>query len=293
MHSYLRAVGFSEINSRKSLQEVLSLVMECPDKKQSVALSDEDVFCEMTKYFGNGIGIRISGVYDEDDVFHMDNYFPIIEGDEPGIFEELSITKRINNISFSVMCDDIRLGVILIFRLQNSVEFFRLIEASDDYVGHRSAILCGLSSDGKIILSTDKEAENLEQARLDRSNRSNLLAQARKGDEDAIESLTMEDIDTFAEISRRVHHEDLYSIVDTSFYPYGAEADIYSIIGNILDCNTVENDVTGDKVYLLVVESNDVVITIGINEKDLYGVPMVGARFKGSVWMQGKVEFEG
>lgn len=291
MHSYLRAVGFRKIKNRHKLEEILKDVKNNPDKKQVVSVNEDDCFCEMTKYYGNGIGIRVVGFYDESNEFHMDNYFPVIEGEATGIFEELSVTKKSGNMAFSVMCDDVRLGVILIFYLQNSVDFLKLIEETEDYVGHRSAVLSGLSTDGKIILPVDKTPQEANQLKLDRTNRSKLIADARNGDEEAIESLTMEDIDTFATISRRVRNEDLYSIVDTSFYPYGAEADIYSIIGNILDYEEVVNESTKETVYVMLIESNDIIITVGINKEDIYGVPMVGARFKGSVWLQGKVDF--
>ena len=40
------------------------------------------------------------------------------------------------------------------------------------------------------------------------------------------------------------------------------------------------------------VNSNDLLFDICINEKDLYGIPEVGRRFKGNIWMQGKINFE-
>ena len=59
------------------------------------------------------------------------------------------------------------------------------------------------------------------------------VKEAKNGDMDAIESLTLEDIDLYSIISRRAMTEDIYSIVDTSFMPYGVESDQYSIIGHI------------------------------------------------------------
>lgn len=41
-------------------------------------------------------------------------------------------------------------------------------------------------------------------------NRSNLIAAARDGDEEAMESLTMEDMDTYSMISQRIATEDLF-----------------------------------------------------------------------------------
>ncbi|HCO40058.1 MAG TPA: DUF3881 domain-containing protein, partial [Lachnospiraceae bacterium] len=43
-------------------------------------------------------------------------------------------------------------------------------------------------------------------------------------------------------------------------------------------------------VYELGLVCNDVPIDICINEKDLFGVPEVGRRFKGQIWLQGMLE---
>ncbi len=42
--------------------------------------------------------------------------------------------------------------------------------------------------------------------------RNQLIEAARRGDEDAIESLTLEDMDTYTTISRRIQKEDVFSL---------------------------------------------------------------------------------
>lgn len=79
-------------------------------------------------------------------------------------------------------------------------------------------------------------------------DRNNLLEAAKKGDEDAMETLTIEDIDLYSQVSRRAMKEDLYSIVDSSFMPCGIECDQYSIIGEITNIETKENRVSGEMV---------------------------------------------
>ena len=37
------------------------------------------------------------------------------------------------------------------------------------------------------------------------------------------------------------------------------------------------------------IECNDIVFCVTINKDDLLGEPIVGRRFKGSIWMQGTV----
>ena len=115
------------------------------------------------------------------------------------------------------------------------------------------------------------------------------MAAARDGDEEAIESLTLEDIDFMS--SKRVEKEDVFSIVESYFMPYGIESDQYSILGQIMDMETSHNRLTNETILFMKVNSNDLIFDICMNEKDLIGVPEVGRRFKGNIWMQGKINF--
>ena len=85
--------------------------------------------------------------------------------------------------------------------------------------------------------------------------------------------------------------EDILTIVDTFFMPHGIESDQYSIMGEILDFYTLENRSTKEKMYVLTLNSNHLVFDVCINQEDLLGEPAVGRRFKGIVWMQGKINF--
>ncbi|MCB5532112.1 DUF3881 family protein, partial [Thomasclavelia ramosa] len=69
------------------------------------------------------------------------------------------------------------------------------------------------------------------------------------GDQGAIETLTLEDMDIYSKVSRRLATEDVYSIVDSYFMPYGVECDLYSIMGEILAIRERENTLTGERLY--------------------------------------------
>ena len=114
---------------------------------------------------------------------------------------------------------------------------------------------------------------------------------SRNENESAIESLTLEDMDTYTTISRRIQKEDVFSLVDTYFMPFGVECDQYSILGEIAECNLIKNTLTGEDIYLMAISCNDVVFDLCINKEDVYGEPAVGRRFKGSIWMQGYINF--
>ena len=102
----------------------------------------------------------------------------------------------------------------------------------------------------------------------------------------------MEDIDAYSMISRRIQYEDVYSIVDSYLIPYGLECDLYNILGDITDVDTFRNSMTQETIVRLGLNCNDIPLDVCINESDLLGEPAVGRRFKGIVWLQGKVYFE-
>ena len=101
----------------------------------------------------------------------------------------------------------------------------------------------------------------------------------------------MEDIDTYSLLSRRIAHEDVLSIVDSYFMPYGIESDQYSVLGEIMDVALLQNKLTQENIYSMEILCNDIVFDVCINQKDLLGEPEVGRRFKGNVWMQGSIRY--
>ena len=120
--------------------------------------------------------------------------------------------------------------------------------------------------------------------------RDKLIKAAREGNEEAIESLTLDDIDVYSKISSKIKETDIYTIVDTYFMPYGVECDQYSVLGEIEEIHEVKNTITGEELYQMSLLCNGLPMDICINKKDLYGEPMVGRRFKGSIWLQGHLE---
>ena len=146
--------------------------------------------------------------------------------------------------------------------------------------------------EGKILLPIKKSEKQIADTKKNSQNRNHLIAAAREGDEDAIENLTLEDIDTYSMISRRIVNEDILSIVDTYFMPYGIESDQYAILGEILTTSLIKNSRTEEDIYVLTINCNDLIFDLCINKKDLMGEPAPGRRFKGNIWMQGHINFE-
>ena len=221
MHSYLKAVGFSEISGKKELDSILNNVINEYDEKIVAAGRAGHSFIELIKRYGDDFGIVVCGEYDENNEFQMEYYFPYFFGTGITLQEEVIIEKHAGHESFAGACDDMRIGVTIIFYLQNAGEYLTQRNRGNYVTDVRGVILSGLAKNGKILFPTLKQEGQEEKRRDNTINRGRLIAAAKNGDEEAMESLTIEDMDMYAMISRRVMDEDIYSIVDTYFMPYG------------------------------------------------------------------------
>ena len=291
MHSYMRAVGFSNIKNRSELNKLINLVIEKASNRRTIQINHQNSFTEISMRFGPDFGITLRGEYDHDDVFHLDNYFPYLYGSGTNAREEVAINKRVDTESYTGMCDDYRLGVSLIFYLQNVAEFLERKNQNTKMNLNAPITLAALSLEGRVLLPIEKDEIQVKNHSVEKINRNNLIAEAKKGNQEAIDSLTIDDIDTYAMVSRRAKKEDVYSIVDTCFIPFGSESDNYSIIATILDSKLITNNLTREEIYDMDVICNDIRFRLCINKEDFLGEPLPGRRFKGNIWMQGRLAF--
>ena len=289
MHSFLRAIGFGNLKKNKEIDDLLNEVIEKPTRLQVAKDSNGNEFTEFSREFGGCIGITACGEYGDDGEFELDYYYPYFCGTEGATTAGVEVEKHSEKESYAGICDEVRLGVSLIFYLQNVAEY--LNEEHFPRIVGRSVTLSALSISGKIILPMMKNEKQKKTIQKNMQNRNHLIAAARDGDEDAIENLTLEDMDTYSMLSRRIAYEDVLSIVDTCFMPYGVESDQYSVIGEILDYRKTVNKITEEEIYIMTIDTNGLVYDVCINKEDLIGEPQIGRRFKGNIWMQGCIRY--
>ena len=291
MHSFLRAIGFQDMN-KKEVDQLINDIISNPDRVEITTDSSNTDFAIMQKSFGESFGVFVCGEYLENEIFQAEYYFPYFNGKGITTQENIDVEKHADKESYAGICDEIKLGVTLIFYLQNVAEYLAEKKIRNKTYGI-STTLSALSLGGKILLPINKDAKQIRNIEKNSQNRSHLIAAAREGDEDAIENLTLEDIDLYSMLSKRIEREDILSIVDTYFMPYGIESDQYSVLGEILDFHTVTNSVTGLTVYSMTIDCNDLIFDICIQAEDLLGEPVIGRRFKGNIWMQGHLNYQG
>ncbi|MBQ8185177.1 MAG: DUF3881 family protein [Lachnospiraceae bacterium] len=291
MHEYLRAVGFSKMKDKEELSRLLDFVENSYQSERTSGARGGVDFSERKKAFAKRMGIVLRGEYDEQDRYQREYYYPYFEGSQEKYYEDVVVERHAEKESYAGVCDDLSLGVSLIFYVQNVADFLhekRRNQLSKCTVTLR---LSGLSTDGKILLPVVKEQLTEEESSEAIYQRTRMIQAARAGDEEAIESLTLEDMDMYSMLSQRVTKEDIFSIVSTYFMPYGVECDHYNVLGEILQVELVQNTYTKEEIYIMTIESHDLVFDICINKEDLLGEPQVGRRFKGVIWLQGELIF--
>ena len=128
MHSYLKAVGFSKIKKRTEMKEIILDVIKNYDEKNVVEDHPDGVFAQFSRFYGNDCGITVCGQYDDDNRFHVEYYYPFFRGTGITTQEQVTVERHADKDAFSAACDDLRIGITLIFYLQNKNIFYPLLK---------------------------------------------------------------------------------------------------------------------------------------------------------------------
>ena len=287
----MRAIGFSHFENKKKLQDVLMDVIVNSDRHAITMNQENTLIGEFSKNFADNMGIAVCGEFDEEEKFTFEYYYPFLEGNGITSHEDISVERHADKESYAGICDDINVGISLIFYLRNRIPYIKAQSTDKLPIKGTTLTLSALSVNGSVMLPIKKDKEQIQKVKKASATRSTLMAAARKGDEDAIETLTLEDMDMYTTISKRIQNEDVFSLVDTYFMPYGVECDQYSILGEIIGIRLTKNCLTDEKIYILTICSNELTFDVSINIIDLFGEPQVGRRFKGVIWLQGHINF--
>lgn len=309
MHLYARAVGLSKITSRSAMDTLLTEIIENAVKNNSICYYPEtksdDSFYEAQIFYPmlktddiennnpEGIGgISIRGYYNPDtNIFRQTFFFPYIMGNNEHFTKEATIERQSDKEAYMVHCNDPGREIVPIYFLRNIIEYLKN-EKGEGTLINKYNYISALSTSGKIIFPIKQTKSQIFKDKLKTKKRNRLVDLAMQGNIDAIGDLTMGDYDIISDIFNRVRKEDIYSIVNSSFIPIGLECDKYSIVGNIIDLMKFTNEITGEEVYYMQLECNDNIISLGINSVDLYGIPQIGLRFVGKIWLQGSIDFK-
>ena len=115
MHKFLRAIGFSHITKEQSQRYFFADIISAPTVQKATLDSEGNEFAELSKEYGDFFGISVRGVYNEDDTFEMEYYYPYLCGKNISTIEPAEVEKHAEKESYAGICDEVRIGVTLIF----------------------------------------------------------------------------------------------------------------------------------------------------------------------------------
>lgn len=290
MHKFLRSIGFSKLN-RKDMQALATDIIVNGPSRAYTSLDDDSVIACFSKEVAPGVGITVVGEFDENDEFSYDYYYPYLEATGISTEEDVSVEAHAATESYAGVFEDVRMGISIIFYLQNMIPYIKAFRTDMLPMEGTTLSLSALSLDGIILMPLQKTAKDLVTTSQATNTRAKLVKAARNGDEDAIENLTMHDMDTYSTIAQRLQQDDVFTLVDTYFMPYGVECDQYSILGEIIELEELTNNMTGEELYHMTIICNDIRMQLVVNKEDVFGEPAVGRRYKGNIWLQGHINF--
>lgn len=291
MHSYLRTVGFGGPDCNRNIRYLLDKIIK-EDEAVNNSVKHEGESVEIFKHFSPNMGITFHGEFLNDSEFHCDFYYPFALPMKYTYYDEIIIEKNVMNMSFYASCEDTRLGFSVIFFIQNGLDYInfdnnRGISKLSAKVG-----LVAMSLSGKILMPVKKESSYSSLSDELRKYRGEVLKEAKNGNQEAIDAMALEEMNEYNQICKRVMNEDILTIVESSMMPYGIECDKYQVIGEIKDIVEDKNGISDEEIIEMLIDCNDISVTVFINKNDLMGIPKIGRRFKGVVWLQGRIDFE-
>ncbi|MCM1158773.1 MAG: DUF3881 family protein [Bacteroidales bacterium] len=293
MHNYLRAIGFSKLKNKGEQNKLLAVALNNATDRREIEISADTLLVQINRSLGAGIGISIIAEQDTEGTLNLDHSFPYCQGTHTTIQSDIQIEPHKDKEAYSGVSDDFNLGITLIYALQNIVDHVKSTWSNNYYKIPKKVKFGALSLEGRIIYGVRLEYMSFpyEKQPISNKERRNLIAKAKSGDMDALENLTLDDMDTYSLISKRIKDEDLFTVVETYFMPFGIDNEHYSILGIIQKIEQITNEFSDEMVYNLIVVCNDLTINVAINSIDLQGEPKVGRRFKGIIWLQGQIDF--
>lgn len=293
MHSYIRAIGFSKLKNKSEQNKLITAALNDATDRREIEIGSETRLIQINRTFGGGIGLSIIGEYDKEGYFNIDHSFPYCIGLKKISQTDIQIEHHPDKEAYSAISDDYNLGITLIYRVQNIIDYVKSTWINEFYKTPKKVKFGALSIEGRILYGVQLDSLRFpyDKQPISSKERKKLLTKAKNGDLDALESLTLDDMDTYSLITKRIKEEDLLTVVETYFMPYGIDNEHYSILGIIQKVNKIVNEFSDEIVYNLSILCNDIELNVAINSYDLQGEPKVGRRFKGIIWLQAQVQF--
>ena len=124
MHQYLTAIGMESVKSKQELDRLLQgLEQENNERAVMSVTADKYDRCEYKKEFAKNIGIAAGGFQDSNGIFEREYIYPYFYGTGITTYADVTVERTKDQQSYIGICEDVKIGVTLMFRIQNYMEY--------------------------------------------------------------------------------------------------------------------------------------------------------------------------
>ncbi len=262
--------------------------LQKPTTFSVVGLSNEQSLALVERDIQGQAGIAVVGIMKDNGDVTPDYCFPYVRSTHISSDARISYERKASVEGFSGMCEDSRLGMAMIFDVQNITDVMRDAKSRtlEDPPFTRVALTL-LLQDGMVILPISENNPTFVRNRTTLQER--FATADVQNDPEALERMAKEELARYEKAMKRVEETDVFSVVDNFFMPHGMESDNYYFLGTILSRKLFVNELTDERFYRILLEVNGIELMVAVNEKDLVGAPEPGMRLKGHGMLMGEL----
>ena len=155
MHKFMRTVGFSMYQKKQDMAKLLKRLAKEAEMTGRLAEQEGSRFCELRTEVAPGMGVAMIGEMSPKGTFSREYYFPYVKNPDVSSEAECSIQRHTERETYAGLLDEYRVGISLIFYMENSMEY-RMRRSARQPVQPKGAALTGLAVQGKVLLPVNK-----------------------------------------------------------------------------------------------------------------------------------------
>ena len=219
MESPIIALGFSEIDKKYTIEQLVGEILDKPTKQQASRKKNKDIVAEYIKEFGKDMYIVVRIVMrGESDTtkLEVEQCEPYLNSSYTINVEELTVEEIDDQYNYYAICEERETGIQFIFWLQNVIEYTEAVAHKKEF---NQVKIAALAMEGTIILPIEKDEEDKEVEKEEKEKIKVMLQRAREGDEEARAQLEEEEKEMDDQLKERMYQEDFLSIMSGYFVP--------------------------------------------------------------------------
>ncbi len=277
MVDFLSMLNIEYGNDKEAVDDFITELIDERDNYKEWSNSKYESIVDIRRRYTDDISVLVRSVLKEGQTLDVRLFIVCSDAGQFNRSENVKISYNENNIIAIAYTKAESEGAELNFILENVEDYETAIMYDAKVAG---VYLSGFCAEGMVVFPIDEEVEASYEVGA------NFGAPL-----EAYESMPEEDLSDLTAIRELLKTEDVLSVLEVYFFPIKDLDTMYSVLGFILAIDKAWIRGSRGFLYKLKVRTMGIEIDVFINEKDLLGVPSVGMRFKGNVWLHGKIAF--